>query len=206
MPRFALPSLAVPLFSLMFVVGGCAMEPRVTTQPTPGTDFSKYRTYAIKPGNIAYPGMAEAPRAEVARRIQDAIARSLESRGLAPQPDEPDLVVTYTAGARQAGGPTGRAGHAPTGVDIRGPGGTGYDEPGMVQPREWDDPAAEYEARSGGSGNGYSEGTVVIDLLDGNSRKLVWRARAEMEVASPRGARMIDSVVDRAFSEVSLGM
>jgi len=197
MPRFAFAPL---IFSLLLPLPGCANSPRIITQPTAGTDFSKYQTYAIKPGNIAYPGTSEAEREAIAQRVQDSIARALESRGLTPQPDEPDLIVTYTAGARQVSGGGVTGVRAPVGVDVRGPAGTGYDEPGAVRAREWDDAAADLESRGR-----YAEGTLVIDLLDGKTRRLVWRATAEVEVASPRGARLLDSVVDRAFNEVSLG-
>ena len=178
---------------------GCSRQPRVTSTATPGTDFSRYRTYAIKPGNVVYPGAPPEQRDAITKRIQDALAAELEARGLEPQPEEPDLVVTYTAGARQAGGGAEMV-RAPAGVDVRGPAGTGYDEPGVVMPREWPDAAADLETRGR-----YQEGTLVIDLLDGRSRHLVWRATADLELASDLGARRIDPTVARAFAGLPLG-
>jgi hypothetical protein len=55
----------------------------------PGADVTRYQTYAIRPGNVAYPGAPEAQRAEIERRIQHAVAAELEGRGLEPQPEGP---------------------------------------------------------------------------------------------------------------------
>src|SRR5687767_15080 len=104
------------LLLLIALVPGCAWQSPVKVQPTPGTDFSKYHTYAIRPGNVVYPGASEAERAQIEQVVQDAVGTVLESRGLAPQPDEPDLVVTYTLGARSSTG-IGSGGRAPVGQD-----------------------------------------------------------------------------------------
>src|SRR4051794_37120560 len=170
----ALPRCAsILLMTVLGLAAGCAQQPRVRTSATAVVDFSRYKTYAIKPGNVVYPGASEAQRKEIDQRIQDAIAAELEGRGLVPQPDQPDVIVTYTAGAQQTagGGPWDKPGaRAPEGVDVRG-GPSGYDEPGVVRPREWDDAAADAESR-----RRYLEGNLVIDLLDGKTRRLVWRA------------------------------
>ena len=178
---------------------GCAKQPRVTSTVTPGTDFSRYRTYAIRPGNVVYPGASAEKRDAIVQLIQDAVAAELEARGLQPQPDEPDLVVTYTAGARQMGGGPD-LGRAPAGVNVRGPGGGGYDEPGAVVAREWPDAAADMESRER-----YQEGTLMIDLLDGKSRHLVWRATADAELASDGSGRRIAPIIARAFAGLPLG-
>jgi hypothetical protein len=192
------------VFTLVLLTAGCAHQPRVRTTVTPGTDFSKYHTYAIKPGNIVYPGSSPDARKELEQRIQGAVAAELEGRGLVPQPEQPDLVVTYTASAQTAtatgtsGGSTGQA--LPEGVDVRG-GGGGYDEPGLVQAREPVDPGASDEWR-----RRYREGNLVIDLLDGKTRRLIWRATSsEVELASDRNSRLLDSVIQRAFEGLSLG-
>ena len=194
----AMPFLRIaPLLAILAT--GCAQQPRIRTQVTPGTDFSKYHTYAIRPGNVVYPGASEAQRAEVEKRIQDAIARELESRGLIPQPDDPELIVTYTAGAQQQQQKTTGAVDRPAdGVDVRGP--SGYDEPGQVRARELPDAAADMEFR-----RGYAEGNLVIDLLDAKTGRLVWRATVNLELASDRGGRLIEPIVAKAFADVPLG-
>ena len=187
------------VLALMLMLGaaaaGCAQGPVVKAHATGGADFARYQTYAIKPGNVVYPGAPAAQREEIEQRIQDAVAAELEARGLAPQPDEPDLIVTYTAGAQRTDVPAVVDVRAPQGVDVRGPAGTGYDEPGAVTAREWPDASADLASRRGR----YTEGNLVVDLLDGRTRKLVWRATANLELASDRGARMIGAVIARAF-------
>jgi hypothetical protein len=194
--------------SLRFFLGGAValaliscQQTNVRSVTTPGTNFGKYHTYAIRPGNVVYPGAPESQRDEIAKRIQNAVAAELESRGLTPQPNDPDLIVTYTAGAQQvAGSRGGVAPRAPTGSNIREPGGGGYDEPGVVRAQEWPDAPADLESR-----RAYTEGNLVIDLIDGKSRKLVWRATANAEIASDKTGRNIDAVIIRAFKDVSLG-
>jgi hypothetical protein len=193
----AMPFLRIaPLLAILAT--GCAPQPRIRTQVTPGTDFSKYHTYAIRPGNVVYPGASDGQRAEVEKRIQDAIARELESRGLIPQPDDPELIVTYTAGAQQQQKTAGAVDRPAEGVDIRGP--SGYDEPGQVRARELPDAAADMEFR-----RGYAEGNLVIDLLDAKTRRLIWRATVNLELASDRGGRLIDPIVAKAFADLPLG-
>ena len=183
---------------MVVAAAGCGSQATVRSQTTPGTDFRKYHSYAIKPGTIVYPGATEAQRTDIEKRIQDAVAAELEGRGLTPQPDEPELIITYTAGARQQDMAAGGE-RAPVGVDIRSNEG-GYDEPGQVRAREWPDAAADIQSR-----NRYTEGNLVIDLLDGKSRKLVWRATANLELASDRGGKQIPSIVAKAFQGVPLG-
>src|SRR5688500_14808009 len=120
MCAMSFPRIAI---ALAIFAAGCSPQPRIRSQATPGTDFSKYRTYAIKPGNVAYPGASEAQRAQIEQRIQEAVARELEARGLTPQPDDPELIVTYTAGAQQQQKTTGAVERPAEGVDIRGPSG-----------------------------------------------------------------------------------
>ena len=182
------------LMTLAAACGGCARQPVVRANATGGGgDLARYRTYAIKPGAVVYPGAPDAQRQEIESRIQDAVAAELEARGLSPQPDGPDVIVTYTAGAQRQR-MTREDVRAPQGVDVRGPAGTGYDEPGAVAAREWPDASADLESR-----RRYTDGNLVVDLLDGRTRKLVWRATANLELASDRGARMIGPIIARAF-------
>ena len=184
------------LLTLLLV--GCT-GPKVRVQTTPGIDFTKYRTYAIKPGNVVYPGAPEERREEIAKRIQDAVAMELEPRGLAPQPEQPDLVVTYTASAKVQQ-PSGESGRAPVGQDIREPGGNPFDEPGALRALESPDAGADQGFRGR-----YVQGNLVIDLLDGKTRRLAWRAMASVELASDKRGRLIEQVVSKAFEELPLG-
>src|SRR3990170_172784 len=69
--------IPVLVLVLAAAAAGCSRQPRVTSTATPGTDFGKYRTYAIKPGNVAYPGAPPEQRDAIAHRIQDALAAEL---------------------------------------------------------------------------------------------------------------------------------
>jgi hypothetical protein len=192
--------LPLLLFVGLGALAGCSRQAPVKALATPGTDFSRYRTYAIKPGNVVYPGAPEEERRDVVQRVQDAVATELEGRGMEPQPDNPDLIVTYTVGANQREVDVG-AKRAPVGVDVREGGGNPYDEPGLVQARELPDAATDDELRR------YNvEADLLIDLLDGKSRKLVWRATSVVDLAPARRSRSINQVVRKAFAGLPLGI
>lgn len=80
--------MRVALLSILLVAWGCAPV-RVTTEATPGTDFSRFRTYAQ---NVPQ----DAGVASVRDRVELEIARQLEAKGYRPAPvQEADLVVTF---------------------------------------------------------------------------------------------------------------
>ena len=45
----------------------------------------------------------------------------------------------------------------------------------------------------------YNEGTLVIDLIDASSRKLVWRAYAQTEINKPVSDQKAQKVAEKAF-------
>jgi hypothetical protein len=186
--------LVLSLFTLI-VIAGCAQQPTVRAKATAGIDFSRYRTYAIRPGNIVYPGASEEQRTRIGERIQNTVGEELESRGLTAQPESPDLIVTYTASA-QAVNPSEPAVRAIQGGNTRGPGGNPYDEPGLVQERPGVEVPTDQEFR-----RGYTEGNLLIDLLDGKNRRLVWRAMANAELASDQKGKRIEKVITQAFEQ-----
>lgn len=186
--------LACSLLTLI-VLSGCAQQPTVRAKATAGIDFSKYHTYAIKPGNIVYPGASDEQRGSIAQRIQNAVGEELESRGLVLQRENPDLIVTYTASA-QAVNQSDPAVRAIQGGNIRGSGGNPYDEPGLVQERPSIEVPGDQEYR-----RGYTEGNLLIDLLDSKNRRLVWRAMANAELASDQKGKRIEKVITQAFEQ-----
>jgi Domain of unknown function (DUF4136) len=47
----------------------------------------------------------------------------------------------------------------------------------------------------------YEEGTLIIDLIDAHSKKLIWRAYASSEVKTPVTEEKIRKAVDKAFTK-----
>jgi hypothetical protein len=162
---------------------GCAGA-QVKTDADKDADFSRYRSYTLQRGRVlsdqSAPDVSANPLLE--ERIQKAIARELARKGLQPtDPSRADLIATYTASAQTR--------KELETVAPAVPGFEPYDEwywgPGYED--VWIDE--------------YQEGTLVIDLIDADTRKLVWRAiaRAKSEQFSDEG--FIRGTVDKAIDK-----
>jgi len=151
---------------VLLALSGCSTASYVVDWDTT-RDFSGYRTFAwyeLAPprGQSAAP---EAPNAIVADRIHRAVTGVFGQRGFQPAAaGEADLLVTY-------------------GIVLR---------PGVrVYQTGWGDPywgccGWGWGPRWGHAwARTYVEGTLVVDVLDGSRRRLVWRGIAEGAFTSP---------------------
>lgn len=170
------------LILIASVLSGCAGA-QVKTDADRDADFSRYRSYALQRGRVlndqSVAGVSENPLLE--ERIQKAIARELARKGLQPtDPSRADLIATYTASARTKVTDT---------VTPAEPGFEPYDEwywgPGFEDVRV----------------DEYREGTLIIDLIDADTRKLVWRAIARAESKDFADADFIRGTVDKAIEK-----
>ncbi len=142
---------------MVLLLNGCSSVSYVTDWDTQN-DFSQYQTYAwyelaATPDRGAPP---TAPNAIVAGRIRRSVQAELGSKGLTPEAaGEADLLVTYHIAIQQGM----QVYHSGWGGPYRGCWGYG----------------------GYGWGGGYSSarvvtrGTLIVDILDGKSRRLVWR-------------------------------
>jgi hypothetical protein len=128
-----------------------AFAQKVSIEFDPAATFAKYRTFAIRDGQLN----SRNPRLNselVKKRIEADIARDFTARHLAmaPGPGPADLDVQYTFGAAREM----KAEAYPAGW------------------RGWGTRVIRVP---------YAEGTLVIDLLDPTTHSLVWRAIATVE-------------------------
>jgi hypothetical protein len=165
------------------VLSGCAGA-QVKTDSDENADFNRYRSYALQRGRIvsdeSAPDVSNNPLLE--ERIRQAIARELARKGLQPtDPSRADLIATYTASTQTR-----------EMLDTVVPA-----EPGFEPYDEW----------YWGPGYGdvwvdeFHEGTLIIDLIDADTRKLVWRAIARAESKDFADADFIRGTVDKAIKK-----
>jgi len=137
----------------------------------PDTDFSKYKTFAIRAEVIT----ARSPALNnsiVKERITSAIRKELVADGLQPDATEPDLVVNFRLGAS-----------ADRDVETIRTGRLGRRRTRVVVDRD-------------------VEGTLVIDLLERESRDLVWRGiYTDEENDAARISRKLDDDVRKLFED-----
>jgi hypothetical protein len=163
---------------------GCATT-QVKTDWDKQANFSQYRTFAIQAGKVVpAPGSVEAadqqPDTLVLSRIDTALQNDLVSKGLRPVQQNPDMIVTYTAGARNKQEVVSNWDGFGWGF---GP-GWGY---GPYYNDVWVDQ--------------YPQATLVIDLIDANTKKVVFRAVAKADDKNIRNPKFIQSAVDKALAK-----
>lgn len=136
---------------------GCA-APKIGYDYDSSANFSAYRTYQWMPGNQEPTGDKRVDNSLVDARIRNAVEAQLRSKGYhqPPATGQPDFFVAYHAGVKDLskGASTQRY------IGDRGSGQ--YTTINDIQP--------------------YKEGALLIDIVDGASKQLVWQGSALAEV------------------------
>ena len=153
----------------------------VATDHDPNVDFTRFRTYAFLGGHIWVNGMADDNNTLVKDRIRNSVVATLTAKGMQQVTSNPDIYVAYLAGARTR-----------TEIESTAPYTAGFG-PYFGVGGWWGPMYTDWWART------YNEGTLVIDLVDAASKKLVWRAYAVTEVYKPVSDQKMQQVVAKAL-------
>jgi len=142
---------------LLAALAGCAGKPalRVSAERSAAVDFSAYRTYrwVSAPPEVTL-GHSRTPRELLDWRIRNGIEGQLAARGYQQVPSgNADIVVAYHLDIRETNTESVR-----DYIDYRQSGG----QEGMQEAYVF----------------GYQEGTLVIEAVDGATRRLVWHSAA----------------------------
>lgn len=163
----------------LFALAGCATGPMVDYDDE--VDFSNYRTFALMDPPPAPPDRAVDPiRSELnLRRLEESIREELGAHGFQESTSgEPDFVVGYAGGTQER-------------TEIYSTYGGGYYR------YHWD----RIESYT------YTQGTLILDILDGKERRLVWRGWVTEVVSSPENAGpQIRAAVKKIFSAFPPGV
>jgi uncharacterized protein DUF4136 len=85
-------------FSLMVSVAPCALAQKITTEFDEGVDFRKFKTFAIREGDLRSP--SPVLNGELTKkRIETAIGNALAAKGLTRASGPSDLNVLYSLGS-----------------------------------------------------------------------------------------------------------
>jgi hypothetical protein len=151
-----LPLLA---FSLCFFV--LSLSPLLAQKMKSSYDkaapFEKLKTFAFKPGLL----LINEDHDRFDELFVKAMREELQARGLTEKPEKPDLYVTYYAGYT---GLSGGGGDYSVGAQINNK---------MYQ--QWEAPPTMVGAVS----TSLVEGTVMVEMADASSNKLIWQSRAQ---------------------------
>lgn len=157
----------------LFVFASCSAT-SVRFDYERGVDFSKFTTF----GFIDVPAGVETNRL-ILKRINGAIARELEAKGLQQASDNPDLLIAAHTETKNK-------------VDIQN---WGYGYADYYSYGYWGMGAGHTTATE------YEEGSLIIDIVDNSDDELIWRGVASRALPYNPTAESIDKIIDEVVSK-----
>ena len=168
-----LPIAALGLAAALLAGCNSGDGPNVKTDYDKNVNFAQYHTFAFQPGRlVSRLGTPDTNNTLVAGRIQNAVVNQLTAKGLQPVTQNPDLVATYVAGAR-------------TRQEVEDLGPTPYASPYFGGPFAFRRDAFFGPGFDQFYTNTYTQGTLILDLIDPRTKQLVWRAYVSGPVDQP---------------------
>ena len=171
---------------MLILLAGCASKPTIETDYDHSVDFSQYKTYGFfNPMGIENPNYSSV----LGSIFRDAISKEMESRGYT-QSDTPDLLINVsgkmkdktkvTTSPSMHGGYYGyRRGH------YGAWGGYGYGSTTHV--------------------SNYTEGTVNVDLVDVELKRMVWEGVAVGRVSESKTNEETRAAINSGVQEMFAG-
>jgi hypothetical protein len=164
---------------LCICVVSCATHPTVRTDRDPRVDLTAYHTFAFfEPLTTDRKGYSTL----LSARLRDATHREMQKRGFRYDPAQPDLLVNFNVNIKER-------------QELRAMPRYGYFgyRDGLYDP--WPDYSYDFYTVT------YSEGTLVIDLVDAARKQLVWQGLATGRITD-KVLHSPDQAVDKAVSEI----
>ena len=174
------------------------------------TDLSAYRTFAwLPPATMTNKAGAVVKKEVADEKVKDAAISALENKGLKFQENNPDLLVSYTTvtgrGMKTEFYPYYYGGYPGFGLGFGWGWGGGWGYRPFYGYGGW---GWGYPYGYGGGGYArvpYKEGTLIIDIMDTKSRKLVWRGFGVGELHNPqKTVKELPKVVNGIIEQLQL--
>jgi hypothetical protein len=165
--------------SAVLLTAGCATP--VKTDYKTGTDFSRYKSFALMP--LPQQASAEDPGLvlRLAQPARDAVVSDLTAKGLSEAPsDQADLAVNLR-------------GQSLPKVEVRD---YGYTYPAMTRYGTVTVVRNPYTTVSS-----YNERTLIIELLDHRAKELVWVGWVKKESSKPVTAEALQQAIREILAE-----
>jgi len=165
---------------LVLLLTGCASGPTIVANTNPGTDFSAFKTYNFfEPLGTDRTGGVRTP---LSSRLVSSMNRALISRGLSLD-DEPDLLVDFVVSAEDR-------------IDVRtSPSNTVHRSHWGRGFSTW--PTYNTTVRQ------YTEGTLLIDLIDPATNTLVGEGAAQSRITNTDFTQQqLDEIVNKVLDEM----
>lgn len=174
---------------ILLLISGCSTL-TVNYDYNPKTDFTQLKTYNWLP----FPKGMKVNEFNRTRFIT-AVENTLSAKGFSQNSSKPDFIIATHFGKKSKvditnWGYTYAPNNYYTGYGYRHPGNYGYSQ--------------TYAGTGGVSVYEYEEGTLILDFVDSNTKKLIWRATAKAIVSpasSPgKQTEKIKNAVDKILN------
>jgi hypothetical protein len=175
-----LTGLILLLIFISFIFNNCTTTTHIYSDSVKGTDFTKYKTYAWLPGKKDTATKSVLNNEIVQQNIRQRVNMEMENRGFKLDTTKPDVLVLVHTMFEQKKDVVQTPLYSS--YDYFYPGfytgiwypyyyGYYYNVPRVVG----------YDIRE----VQYTEGTIVIDIIDREKNTLVWRGWAENRISKP---------------------
>ncbi len=184
---------------LLACLSGCSTSYDYYTAAINKSNLSNYQTFAwMPPGNNAQQAGPEADA-----KIKDAATFALSTKGLRLTQKNPDLIVNYTITIGRGNRTTYYSPNLAWGGPYWGWGWGYYSRPYYYAGGA---PFGYYGAVSYADREHYREGTLIIDLIDSHTHKVVWRGFCVGEAQRNQQKQVEDlpKVVDGILNQLKL--
>lgn len=165
---------------LALLLAGCASGPTIVANTNPGTDFSAFKTY-----NFFQPlgtDRAGGVRTPLSSRLVSSMNRALISRGMSLD-DEPDLLVDFVVSTEDR-------------IDVR------TTPTHSVHRSHWNRGFSTWPTYNT-TVRQYTEGTLIIDLIDPATNTLVGEGAAQNRITNTNFTQQeLDEIVNTIMSEL----
>jgi hypothetical protein len=138
------------------LAGGCSTL-QVKSTAAPGANLAAYRTFAFLPPGASSSGAALLATSPAGQEIQGSIAQSLQAKGYVPAQagQQPDVLIAYNRVLQN-----------------------------KLEVEDWGY-AGPFWGGWPGAVTQYTEGTIVVDIIDARTRQVLWRGTASQVVNDP---------------------
>lgn len=173
------------LFSMVLMLVAFGAQAQVHVDFDKKADFKKYKTFKFETGKVIRQlGVKDTTNTFMNQYIDEAVTKDLVSKGLTPSNTNPDLIITYLAGAKEK-------------QEIQ----NYMSSPGFYSPYY------RFYGLSGWWGpqwnnfwvSNYEEGTIIIDMYDAKTDQLVWRAYAVSSINNFNEQRFVTKEIAKSF-------
>jgi hypothetical protein len=140
-------------------------------------DFMAYKTFGWVEADAAAPVDADASSGLLDKRIRSAIATELGARGMTEKAGDPDLLVVFHLGSKD-----------------------------KIQVTDWGYRYSSYYWGYGGRNidvYSYTEGQLIIDLVDAQRKELVWRGSGTKVISnSKKSPEQLQAAINEAVNKI----